>query len=406
MNQMHQQTPQGRGWLGFQAFVQTEAASGFVLLAAAVVALLVVNLGAAEWWFGLWAWQPLGGVAPNIATLPEAMKDWVKDGLMCLFFFVVGLELKRERVRGHLRDTRVALLPLLAAVGGVVMPALVFWSVTQGAPADVLRGWAVPCATDIAFAMGVVALLGNRVPPQVRTLLLTLAVADDLGAMLLIAVFYSSGVDLEPLLLALGFGLLFAGSVRQRWCLGGAGLLVPVLLAMAVWLSLLPSGLHPSIGAVALALSVPSRNVLEHWEQGLHPWVAFGVMPMFALASAGVPLAAVLANVGNNPATLPVIMGVSLGLLVGKPLGIVLAVWLAEKFGFARRPAGMDWGQVLGVGMLAGIGFTMSMFVAKLAYDQSHLDLQHAATLGVLLGSLLAGVLGWVTFRLRKPAAG
>jgi NhaA family Na+:H+ antiporter len=383
-------------------FLQHEAAASYGLLAAALLALVAANSPLAPHWAALWAATPL-----ESAWLPTTLKAWVKDGLMAVFFFVVGLEMKRELVSGHLRDRQVAKLPLLAALGGMLIPALVFLLFTGGQHPDVVRGWAVPCATDIAFALGVLGLLGpKRVPTPVKVLLLAIAIFDDLGAMLIIALFYSGSTGgLSPLhlLLAIGAWATFAGVIHDRRCQRGLGALIPMVLALICWLALLPSGLHPSIGAVALAAVVPTKRVLPSLEHRLHPWVAFGVMPLFALSAAGVDFSAVAGSLGSNPATLLVLLGVALGLLVGKPVGIVGAIWLAERIGLAKRPHGVSWRQVVGVGTVAGIGFTMSLFVGKLAYEGVHPELLAAAKAGVLTGSLLAAALGsWILSRGRR----
>ncbi len=385
-------------------FLKHETAASYALLAAAVVALLAANSPLAPHWAALWNTVPY-----DSAYLPTTLKAWVKDGLMAVFFFVVGLEMKRELVSGHLRDRQVAKLPLMAALGGMVVPALVFLAVTWGQTgatgADAVRGWAIPCATDIAFALGVLGLLGPKfVPTSVKVLLLAIAIFDDLGAMIIIALFYSGGDGggLSPLhlLLAVGLWAIFAGIIHDKRFHKGWLAALPLALALALWLALLPSGLHPTVGAVALAAVVPTKTLLPKLEHALHPALAFGIMPLFALSAAGVNFAAVGSSMGGNPTTLTVLMGVMLGLVIGKPLGILGAVWLAEKAGFAKRPQGVTWRHIGGLGAIAGIGFTMSLFVGKLAYEAVHPELLAAAKAGVLAGSVLAAALGaWILTR-------
>lgn len=374
-------------------FLRHEAAAGRILMLAVVAALLAANSPLSAHWAALWDYTPL-----HSPLLPDTLKAWVKDGLMAIFFFVVGLEMKREMVSGHLRDRQVAKLPLIGALGGMIVPALVYLGLVHNAGHNVEMGWAIPCATDIALALGVLALLGNRVPVQLKVLLLALAIFDDLGAMVIIALFYSGGMEPIALLVAIGAWATFAGVVHVRRFQKGWFTLLPLALALIIWLALLPSGLHPSIGAVALAAVVPTKRMLPKLEHALHPYVAFGILPLFALSAAGINIASVAAMLGGGAALgsspLLVFMGVGMGLLVGKPLGIALFVWLAERVGFAKRPEGITWQHIWGMGAIAGVGFTMSLFVGKLAFEGAHPELLAAAKAGVLLGSLLAASLG------------
>ena len=378
-----------------QEFLHHETAASWVLLAAAVLALVAANSPFSEAWAALWAWQPIEN-----AYLPTSLQAWVKDALMAVFFFVVGLEMKRELVSGHLRDRKVARLPLLAALGGMLVPALVFLAFTAPHGAAAMRGWAVPCATDIAFALGVLGVLGPRVvPTELKVLLLALAIFDDLGAMAIIALFYSAGLEPLNLLVAIGAWAVFAGVVHERRFRHGIGTLVPLGLAGTLWLALLHSGFHPTLGAVACAAVIPTKTLLPKLEHTLHPYVAFGIMPFFALSAAGVSVGAVAAILGSNPAALMVLAGAGLGLLLGKPLGIAGAILLAETLKVARRPQGVTWAHIWGMGCVAGIGFTMSLFVAKLGYEATHPELLGAAKAGVLLGSLLAAALGVIILK-------
>jgi NhaA family Na+:H+ antiporter len=380
-------------------FLKYETAGAWVLLGAALVAIAAANSPLANHWAALWAYVPI-----ESALLPTTLKAWVKDGLMALFFFVVGLEIKRELVSGHLRNRQVAKLPLLAAVGGMAIPACIFFTFTWGQSADTVRGWAIPCATDIAFALGVLGLLGPRVPASVKVLLLAIAIFDDLGAMMIIALFYSGsggGLSLLHLLLAIGAWATFAGVMHEPKFQRGLLAWVPCGLALGLWLAMLPSGLHPSIGAVALAAVVPTKQVLPKLERALHPPIAFLIMPLFALSAAGIDFSAVATSLGGAAVTgnapLWVLLGVALGLLVGKPVGIAGTVWLAEALGIAKRPQGVTWQHIWGLGLVAGVGFTMSLFIGKLAYESTHPELLAAAKAGVLAGSVLAAGFGvWV----------
>ncbi|MFO0500275.1 MAG: Na+/H+ antiporter NhaA [Pseudomonadota bacterium] len=374
-------------------FLRHEAAAGRILMLAVVVALLAANSPFHTQWVALWEYVPF-----ESTLLPNTLKAWVKDGLMAIFFFVVGLEMKRELISGHLRDRQVAKLPLIAAVGGMVVPALVYLGITYRADHAVHMGWAIPCATDIALALGVLALLGNRVPVALKVLLLALAIFDDLGAMVIIAFFYSGGMEPLALLVAIGAWATFAGVVHVRRFQKGWPTLLPLALALLMWLALLPSGLHPSIGAVALAAVVPTKRMLPKLEHALHPYVAFGILPLFALSAAGVNIGSVVAMLGGGavlgPSPMLVFSGVGLGLLVGKPVGIALSVWLAERSGIAKRPEGVSWKHIWGMGAIAGVGFTMSLFVGKLAFEGAHPELLAAAKAGVMVGSLVAASLG------------
>ncbi|KAA0597790.1 NhaA family Na+:H+ antiporter [Azospirillum lipoferum] len=374
-------------------FLKTESASGVVLMIAAVLALIWANSPAAPLYDAILAMKVVvtaGGVG-----LDKPLILWINDGLMAIFFLLVGLEIKREVLEGELSSPAKAMLPGIAALGGMAVPALVYCLFAQAEP-GALQGWAIPAATDIAFALGVLALLGNRVPGSLRVFLLALAIMDDLGAIVIIAVFYSHG--LVPLALGLA-----AASAVGLWLLNRAGVrsLTPyLLLGLVLWGCVLKSGIHATLAGVVLAFAVPLRvkdrdgkraqdaplHCLEH---ALHPWVAFLIMPVFALANAGVPL------VGITPASLlePVPLGIALGLFLGKQAGVFLAVWTAVKIGVVERPARASWGQVYGVAVLTGIGFTMSLFIGTLAFA----DPQHAVAvrLGVLTGSLASALVGY-----------
>jgi Na+:H+ antiporter, NhaA family len=380
------------------AFFHHEAAGGLVLLAAAISALIIDN-SPLEWLYDGLLETPVA-VRVGVLALDKPLLLWINDGLMAVFFFLVGLEIKRELLQGELSTFGKAALPAVAAVGGMVVPALVYVAFNAG-NAAALRGWAIPSATDIAFAVGVVALLGTRVPSSLKVFLLALAILDDLGAILIIASFYTVDLHWSALLLA-GAGCLVLVALNRL----GVTRLAPYLLTgLFIWVCVLKSGVHATLAGVAVAIAIPlgadgddAPSLLEHLEERLHPWVAFGIMPLFAFANAGVSLT------GMSFARLaePVPLGIALGLFIGKPIGILAASGIAIFSGLVPRPEGASWLQIAGIGMLAGIGFTMSLFIGMLAFD----DPAHAAQLrlGVLAGSLLSAVSGYLLLRLTAPA--
>jgi NhaA family Na+:H+ antiporter len=419
----------------FQRFFSTATAGGLVLLACTAVALVWANSPWAETYHHLW--EASVTVGAPVFGLTMSLHHWVNDGLMAVFFLLVGLEIKREVLVGELATRRTATLPVAAALGGMIAPALLFTAVNVGGPGA--RGWGIPMATDIAFALGILALLGDRVPSGLRIFLAALAIADDLGAVLVIAFFYTGALEWR----ALGGA---AAVMLALLALNRAGARRPLTYAIAgvvLWLFVLASGIHATIAGVLLALVVPARRrisedeflaraeasladfraadepgtsvltnpghqaalqamesatdaaqaPLQRIEHALHGFVAFLVMPIFALANAGVPLGE------GAGATLrsPIAWGVVLGLALGKPLGITLASWLAVRAGAADLPAGVTWRHVHGAGWLGGIGFTMSLFVAGLAFgDPAKLDI---AKLGVLGASIVAGLVGFAFLR-------
>jgi Na+:H+ antiporter, NhaA family len=383
-------------------FLRLQTTAGLLLVATAAIALLWANGGGAETYFGFLHAELTLGLAPLVLT--KSVLHWINDGLMALFFLVVGLEIKREALQGELADWRRALLPTLAAVGGMVGPALVYLSINQGSP-ETLRGWAIPVATDIAFALGVLALLGNRVPVSLRVFLLALAIIDDLGAILLIAFLFTS--DLSVLSLSLA-----AVCLAALVALNGLGVrrLWPYLLVGALlWLCVLKSGVHATLAGVALAFCIPLRDApaaegeapLLRVEHALHPWVTYGIMPLFAFANAGVSLA------GVTFATLlsPVPLGIIAGLFVGKLVGVTSITWLAVRLGLGALPPGVGWSQFIGLAFLTGVGFTMSLFIGTLAFPDTTYEV--AVRVGVLTGSILSATCGYLWLRAASgpPAA-
>jgi NhaA family Na+:H+ antiporter len=413
-----------------EKFLHVEASSGILLLVAAVIALIWANSPWAPSYEHLLHTPISVGFGEHIFT--RTVHFWINEILMVVFFFVVGLEVRRELFEGELSTPRRAALPVAAALGGMLVPAAIYVSLNAGSPA--VRGWGVPMATDIAFAVGVLALLGRRVPAALRVLLLAVAIIDDIGAILVIALFYSSGVAVSGLAIA-GFGVVIV-LLLQRVGLRNSFLYVAP--GIVVWSGMLHAGVHPTIAGVILGLLTPVRswfgqegfrketeqaldrlrnqaatevdprkflpdleriNVarreaippVTRIEAALHPWVAFGIMPLFALANAGV----VLGGLGTGSShAIGIALGVGLGLVVGKPLGIVVFSWVAVRLGLASLPRGVSWGGVLVVGCVAGIGFTMALFIAALAYSAT--SMLATAKLSVLAASAAAGVGGLV----------
>jgi NhaA family Na+:H+ antiporter len=327
--------------------------------------------------------------------LDKPLLLWINDGLMAVFFFLVGLEIKRELLEGRLSTWQQASLPAAAALGGMALPALVYVAVTFG-DSVAMRGWAIPAATDIAFALGVLALLGSRVPVALKVFLLALAILDDLGAIIVIALFYTSELSLESLAVA-GVG----GAALLILNRSGVTRIAPYLLVgLVIWVCVLKSGVHATLAGVVVALAIPLRSAdpsvqspLRQLEHSLHPWVAFGIMPLFAFGNAGVNLT----GLSIDALLSPVPLGIALGLFFGKQMGVLGFAWLGSRAGICRLPEGVTWLQVYGVALLAGVGFTMSLFIGTLAFS----DPEHAAAvrLGVLSGSLVSGLLGYLVLR-------
>jgi NhaA family Na+:H+ antiporter len=395
-------------------FLDTETAGGIVLLGATAVALGWANSPWRAAYDALWSTDLAIRLGPF--SIVEDLRHWVNDGLMAVFFFVVGLEIKREMVAGELRYARSAALPIVGAFGGMIMPAVFYWILNsrgQGA-----AGWGIPMATDIAFALGVLALFGPRVPSALKVFLLTLAIVDDIGAILVIAIFYSAGIQIPWLFVAyvLLLAVVALRSIRVWW--------VPayVVLGTGVWLATYQSGIHATIAGVALGLLTPSQaqapssldetprtkqepdphsvqsisalarasiSVVERLEHVLHPWTSYVVVPIFALANAGITFGedVVAAALGS-----PITAGVVIGLVVGKLCGVFGSAWLAHRLGFATLPEGVSWFHIAAAAAVAGIGFTVSIFIASLAFSDPHLVAE--AKIGVLAASLLATILG------------
>ena len=371
----------------FKRLIAHEAAGGVALMLAAILAMIIANSPLNDAYQGLF--NKKFSVLIDGVGLSKPIILWVNDGLMAIFFFLIGLELKREVLEGKLRNPRDIILPGFAALGGMALPAAIFAAVNWNSPAT-LPGWAIPAATDIAFAVGVLALLGKRAPASLKVFLLTLAILDDLGAIIIIALFYTAKLDVTYLALALIplAGLWWHHKVR-------AHRIAPlVLLGAMLWVLVLESGVHATLAGVITAFFVPlkdrfGKSPLHSLEHGLEPYVKFLIVPLFAFGNAGV----VLAGMTLADLALPLPSGIALGLLVGKLVGVFGFTWLLVKSGIARLPEGANWVHIFGVAALAGIGFTMSLFIGSLSFND--LAQMNAVRLGVLSGSILSACLGF-----------
>jgi NhaA family Na+:H+ antiporter len=385
-----------RTFASLQDFLRLEAAGGLLLMGAAVLAMVVAN-------------SPLAGAYNAMVSLPLEIRAgplhiakplllWINDGLMAVFFLLVGLELKRELLQGHLSSRRDASLPAIAAIGGMAAPAAIYAWLNWDDPAA-MKGWAIPSATDIAFALGVLLLVGKRVPAALKAFLLSVAIFDDLGAIIIIAVFYA--VELSPVALSMAVGLTILLAILNR--LGVTHCAPYLLVGALLWIAVLKSGVHATLAGVLLAMFIPLRisarqdteSPLHRLEHALHPWVAFGVLPLFAFANAGVPMSGISAAQLLHPVSL----GIIGGLFVGKQLGIMAACWLAARCGLAALPRDTSWGLLYGVSLLCGIGFTMSFFIASLAFEAGGGGYQGLERIGILAGSLIAGAAGYLVLR-------
>ncbi len=415
-----------------ERFMHIESASGIVLVAATALALALANSGFADSFLALWK-TPVG-FEFGAFQMRHSLVHWINDGLMAIFFFVIGLEVKREIVHGELGSLRQAALPISAAVGGMVVPAGIYLALQGDGPAA--SGWGIPMATDIAFVVGCLALLGPRVPHALRVLLLSVAIADDIGAILVIAIGYTDAIGWG----ALGAGFLGIGAIGMLSRLGVRGFAMYGLLGLGVWVAFHESGVHATVAGVILGLMTPARAYLENttlaqalervaegmhgnWQAGshgaaevrgarwatretvsplaylettLHPWVGFAIMPLFALANAGVPFT--VSDLAD-----PVAVAIGIALVLGKPIGILGFSWLAVRAGLAALPQGVTWGLVLAGGLLTGIGFTMALFIAGLALDPGILD---AAKVGILAASAVAAALGMLVMTQLLPKRG
>ncbi len=419
----------------FKEFTRAEASSGILLIICTVIALVWANTGMSESYFSLWHTKISIGI--ENFKLDYSLHHWINDGLMAVFFFVVGLEIKREFLVGELSTPRQAILPVAAALGGMVFPALIYIIFNAGGKGE--AGWGIPMATDIAFVIGLMALLGSNVPSNLKIFITALAIADDIGAVLVIAFFYTAQLSLTALGIAAGIFVLLFTANRM----GVRNLLVYIVLGIGLWLAFLMSGIHATVAGVLLAFVVPAtsryntrdflvngkelldefdregeegpnvlaneerQNIvltlegtcakvltpLQRFEHSLNPWVSFFIMPVFALANAGVPLQEDFFESLVNEVSL----GIIAGLFIGKQVGIFIFSWLAVKLNIASLPSKVNWKHIYGAGILAGIGFTMSLFITNLAFSSE--DLTNIAKVGILAASLISGVTGYILLR-------
>lgn len=382
----------------FRDFLRLESASGIILVAAAVLAMFIAN-------------SPLDGIYGSLVELPVEIRIgtfniakplllWINDGLMALFFLMIGLELKREIVEGQLSDLSQAALPAVAAIGGMLVPALIYAWINRG-DEIALQGWAIPAATDIAFALAILVLLGNRVPTALRLFLVSIAIFDDVGAIVIIAMFYTSDLSVTAITVATAClpVLLF---LNRRETMEKA----PYLIVGAVmWVAVLKSGVHATLAGVILALFIPIRDSgkeaspLHELEHDLHTAVAFAILPTFAFVNAGISLT----GVSWEYLLHPVPLGIALGLFVGKQIGVFAFCWLAVRTGLAQLPDKLNWAHIYGTALLCGVGFTMSLFIASLAFENTGVNLLFDARLGIIVGSLLSATGGYVVLRKSLP---
>ncbi|ENM5787301.1 Na+/H+ antiporter NhaA [Vibrio metoecus] len=371
-------------------FFKMESAGGILLVIAAAIAMVIANSGMAE---GYQAFL-------HTYLFGMSVSHWINDGLMAVFFLLIGLEVKRELLEGALKSRETAIFPAIAAVGGMLAPALIYVMFNFNDP-EAIQGWAIPAATDIAFALGIMALLGKRVPVSLKVFLLALAIIDDLGVVVIIALFYSS--DLSTIALTVGFimtGVLFMLNAKHVTKLS-----VYLVAGLILWIAVLKSGVHATLAGVVIGFAIPLKgnkgehSPLKHLEHALHPYVAFGILPLFAFANAGISLQGV--SLAGLTSMLP--LGVALGLCLGKPIGIFSFSWAAVKLGVAKLPEGINFRHIFAVSVLCGIGFTMSIFISSLAFGQVNEAYDTYARLGILMGSTTAALLGYALLRLSLP---
>ena len=375
-----------------QEFIKLETSGGVVLMIAAIFAMIIANTPLSANYDLILGTYIKVGIGNFEIAKPAIL--WINDGLMAIFFFLVGLEIKREVLAGELSSFDKAILPIMAAIGGMAVPGIIFAIVNWGTPEN-LNGWAIPTATDIAFALGILALIGSRAPISLKIFLLAIAIIDDLGAIVIIAIFYTSELSINALAISmLGFA---AAVVLNRM---GIQRTAPYLLVgIVMWVFVLKSGVHATLAGVLIAFTIPLKTknedeaLLYKMEHGLHPWVAFLILPVFAFANAGVNFT----GIGIDDLLQPLTLGIAVGLFLGKQIGVFLATWIGVKSGIARLPENVSWKHVYGVACLTGVGFTMSLFIGSLAFTTA--DVMNAVRLGVVLGSVLSGLFGYVLLK-------
>jgi NhaA family Na+:H+ antiporter len=379
-------------------FLRLESASGTLLIVATILALIMANIPSAlhayDWFLGLHLTITVGGLGVD-----KPLLLWINDALMVFFFMLVGLELKREVVEGQLSKPDQVILPIMAAFGGLVLPAAIFWWI-NGDFISQKNGWAIPTATDIAFALAMLGLLGSRAPLSLKIFLTTIAIVDDIAAIFIIAIFYTSDLSLVSLALA-GTGIIGLAILNRMKVMRLAPYMI---IGLFIWLCVLKSGVHATLAGVVVAAFIPLRagddqSPARHLEHTLHPWVAFAVLPVFAFANAGVPLIGISIEKLSNGVPL----GIILGLFFGKQFGVFGMVLLARLLRIAKLPEDTTWGQIYGEALLCGIGFTMSLFIGTLAFEHGNFDLLSGVKLGVLVGSVLSAIAGLLVLHLTLP---
>ena len=382
-------------------FLKLESASGIILVGAAVLAMLLANSPLAHY-YALFIDTPVE-IRIGALQIAKPLLLWINDGLMAVFFFLIGLELKREVLEGELSDLKKVVLPGLGALGGMVVPAAVYLAFNLDDPVAV-KGWAIPAATDIAFALGVLTLLGSRVPSSLKIFVTSMAIFDDIGAILVIAFFYTSELSI--------FAFLIAGiCILVLWYLNYRGVTersVYLVVGIVMWIAMLKSGIHATLAGIVLAMFIPmsskhNKDVspLKEFEHDLHAAVAFIILPVFAFANSGISLS----GVGIDQLTHGVTMGIVFGLLIGKQVGIFTCCWIGIQLKIASMPKGMSWLSLYGTAILCGIGFTMSLFIGSLAFEETGVNLLFDERMGIIIGSILSGILGYLVLRnsLSKP---
>ena len=375
-----------------QEFIKLETSGGVVLMIAAIFAMIIANTPLSANYDLILGTYIKVGIGNFEIAKPAIL--WINDGLMAIFFFLVGLEIKREVLVGELSSFDKAILPIMAAIGGMAVPGIIFAIINWGTPEN-LNGWAIPTATDIAFALGILALIGSRAPISLKIFLLAIAIIDDLGAIVIIAIFYTSELSLS----ALSFSVIgFAAAVALNRM--GVQRTAPYLLVgIVMWVFVLKSGVHATLAGVLIAFTIPLKTknedeaLLYKMEHGLHPWVAFLILPVFAFANAGVNFT----GIGIDDLLQPLTLGIAVGLFLGKQIGVFLATWIGVKSGIARLPENVSWKHVYGVACLTGVGFTMSLFIGSLAFTTA--DVMNSVRLGVVLGSVLSGIIGYLLLK-------
>jgi len=383
----------------WREFLRLESAGGLILVSASIFALVLANSPLADLYNGVLSLKLTVMVESFGVSKPLLL--WINDGLMAVFFLLVGLELKREVVEGQLSSPDQIVLPAMAAIGGLAVPAVIYWMINKDNPQGI-NGWAIPTATDIAFALAILSLLGSRVPASLKIFLTTIAIFDDLAAIIIIAVFYSADLSTGSLAAAgAGIAMLF---VLNR--LGVRSLAAYLLVGLFIWLFVLKSGVHATLAGIAVAAFIPLKSCddhspARHLEHILHPWVAFGVLPIFAFANAGVSFA------GASGAAVygTVSMGIAAGLFIGKQAGVFGMTALVVGLGFAKKPEGSSWAMLYGIALICGVGFTMSLFIGSLAFEHGGFTQATALRIGVIAGSVVSGFCGWLVLHLSLPKA-